>query len=401
MMHNRNRRTPAITLHVLSVLALVLTLVGCGSQTGDESDSGLADDHSNEEGIVELTASVLEEFNIEVSEAAPGILTIESTFPGEIRVNQDRFAHIVPRVSGVVHSVSKSVGDPVSAGDVLAILDSRELADIKSSYLASVERLQLRTATFSREEQLYEQNISSQQEFLDARQEQVEAQIALRSNRQKLLALGFSETAIERLPIEPEHALVHYELIAPFDGVIIERHISEGEAIPADADAFALADLNTVWVDLSVFQKDLDFVEEGQKVQITTAGRRRTVEGTIDYVQPIVGEKTRTSTARIVLDNGDGSWKPGVFVTGVVTVAGIAAPLVVTKSALISIGDETVVFVQTDYGFRPQAVTVGQQNATHAAIESGIEPGVNYVSKGGFALKAELEKGELSDGHGH
>jgi cobalt-zinc-cadmium efflux system membrane fusion protein len=401
MLFNNPKRTGKRSLAGILCLTMAVAVAGCGSSDSHEGDQELLDEHDEQEQVVRLTKDVLNEFNIEVSTAAPGTLTVEATFPGEVRVNQDRFAHIVPRVAGVVHSVNKSVGDPVSRGDILAILDSGELADVKSTYLASSERLELAEAIFRREEQLYESKISSQQEYLEARQGYVEANIALRSARQKLLSFGFSEGAIKAIPGEPEHSLVHYELVAPFDGVIVDRHISEGEAIPANAEAFALADLRTVWVDLSVFQKDLDLIRDGQRVRITSTGRQITTEATIQYVQPIVGEETRTATARIVLDNGDGRWKPGAFVTGAVVIEAIVLPIVVPKSALISLDNDYVVFVETDDGFKVQTVTIGRESLTESAIEAGLEPGMRYVSEGGFALKAELGKSELGEGHGH
>jgi len=390
----------ARTLPVLLILGLLLAACGSGTAPA-ENNAERAGERHDEEQLVRLTAAELGEFEITVDTASSGTLSVAVTFPGEVKVNQDRFAHIVPRIPGFVHSVNKSVGEAVRAGEVLAVLDSRELADIKADYLAGLERLELAEATFRREENLFQKKISSEQEYLEARQGLAEAGIALRSARQKLLALGFTGAYIEALPEQPEHALVHYELTAPLSGVVIEKHINQGEALAADAEAFAIADLRTVWVDLNVFQKDLDLVREGQQVDIVTTGGQLRGQGTIQYVRPIVGEETRTAIARIVLHNTDGRWKPGLFVSGTITVDAVEVPVVVPRSALITMGDQVVVFVQTDEGFTPHRVTVGRENETQAAITEGLTPGVRYVARGGFALKAELEKGEPGEGHGH
>lgn len=402
---NRLHRYPSVLRAALfSGLLLVAAMIFTACGSGDSppaNNAGIADDGHEEEGFVHLTAHELEEFEIDVETAVPGTLTVAVMFPGEVRINQDRFAHIVPRIAGFVHSTNKSVGDVVRSGEVLAVLDSRDLADIKADYLAGLERLELAEATFERESALYQKKISSEQEYLEARQALAEVRIALRSARQKLLALGFSEAYIEVLPEQDEHALVHYELMASLSGVVIEKHISQGEALSADAEAFAIADLRTVWVDLNVFQNDLDLVREGQQVDIVTTSGQLRDRGTIQYVRPIVGEETRTAIARIVLGNEDGRWKPGLFVNGSIAVDDIEVPLIVPRSALITMDDQTVVFVQTDEGFAPQAVTVGRENETQAEITQGLEPGALYVARGGFALKAEFEKGELSDGHSH
>jgi cobalt-zinc-cadmium efflux system membrane fusion protein len=392
-LHRKTNRIPAL-------VCAGLLLAGCGSGEAPQENPGQPETETAER-IVRLTAAELDEFEIRLATAAPGTLSVAVTLPGEVKVNQDRFAHIVPRIPGFVHSANKSVGDVVRAGEVLAVLDSRDLADTKSDYLAGLERLELAQATFQREESLFEKKISSEQEYLEARQGLAEARIALRSARQKLLALGFSEIYIEALPEQPEHALVHYELTAPISGAVIERHISQGEALSADADAFAIADLSTVWVDLNVFQQDLDLVREGQPVDLVTTGGQLRGQGTIHYVRPIVGEETRTAMARVVLGNEDGRWKPGLFVSGTITVDAVAVSLVVPRSALIALDEGTVVFVETDGGLVPQPVTLGRETQTHVEITAGLTPGARYVARGGFALKAELEKGEHGEGHAH
>lgn len=403
-MKNINR-----SMYVMRLLMGVFIMTAFAACTAPASEDGHAEDtHEEESGqahegeeLVRFAANELEEFGVELATARAGTLSVQLTLPGEVKVNQDRFAHIVPRIPGVVHTANKSAGDVVREGEVLAVLDSRELADVKSEYLANVERLSLAEAAFSREERLFEQKISSEQEFLEARQAQAEAQIALRSARQKLLALGFSGEYIISLPSQEEHALVHYEVTAPIAGTVIEKHISQGEALSADAEAFAIADLRTVWVDLSVFQKDLDLIFEGQMVDIITTGGQLRTQGVIKYVRPIVGEETRTAMARIVLDNTNGRWKPGLFVSGTVAIGAASVPLLVPKTALINMGDAQVVFVQEPDGFEARRVTTGRENNTHIEITSGLEAGEQYVASGGFALKAELEKDELGEGHAH
>ncbi len=200
-------------------------LTACGGQTPESDTSNESEQHA--EQTVTLSDDDLQDLGLETRSAASGTLEQTRSFPGEVRVNQDRFTHLVPRVKGIVESVSFSEGDNVVAGDVLAVFYSRELADIKSEYLASVERGHLAQSTFAREKRLFEQGISSESEFLDARQTVAEAQIEQRSAFQKLLSLGFSESYIAELSLQEDHALVHYQLIAPMSGMVLERHISQ------------------------------------------------------------------------------------------------------------------------------------------------------------------------------
>ena len=391
-----------LTLVLLLILALVWLVPGEADEpvaTAGTEQAGEEDHVEEEEDVVRLASAELEEFGIEVRTAGPGQMRVEKTFPGEVGVNEDRYAHVTPRVPGVVRSVSASLGERVRAGQTMAVLESRELADHKSEYLAAQERLELARSNFEREERLYEKKISSEQEYLEARQAMAETRIALRSASQKLRALGFSEGYIEGLPEQAEGALTLYPLAAPFTGTVIEKHITQGEALEADAEAFEVADLSSVWVNLSIYQQDMGLVEEGQEVEITSGGHAE--RGTISYVRPIVGEDTRTALARVVLPNPHGRWRPGMFVSGSISVDATDVPVVVPKSALQTIGEETVVFVETAEGFEPRPVEVAGENSNQVAIAGGLAAGDAYVASGGFALKSQLQKSEMSGGHGH
>lgn len=404
--HRIGKKYSVIATHVAAVLLILapVLLMGCGADDTPTDDAVHAEDpgdaHSQEErDLVRLAAAELEEFGIELRTAGSGEMRIEKTYPGEVKANEDRYAHVTPRVAGVVRSVQASLGERVRAGQTMAVMESRELADIKSAYLAARERLELARSNFEREERLFDKKISSEQEYLEAKQAMAEEGIELRSAFQKLRALGFSEAYIEQLPEQPEASLTLYPLTAPFTGTVIEKHIVQGEALEANADAFEMTDLSTVWVDLSIYQQDMGLIEEDLAVVITSSGH--TERGTISYVRPIVGEDTRTALARVVLPNPKGRWKPGMFVSGAIVIDATDVAVVVPKSALQTIGEETVVFVQTAEGFEPRPVTVEGENSEQVAIASGLTAGDIYVAVGGFALKSQLQKSEMSAGHGH
>ncbi len=403
-MKARTRTWIGAPLFAIGLLFSGFGLTGCGSDEHAASED--SEDHAEEEvdhmdEPVHMTAEEITEFDIEVRTAGPGALTVTRSFPGEVRANQDRYAHVVPRVSGVVKSVRKSVGDDVRAGEVMAILESRELADVKASYLANSERLELAQASFDREQRLFDQKISAEQEFLEARQALAEARIVLRSDKQKLRALGFSDETIEALPGLEDASLIDYPLLAPFDGTVLERHVVQGEALRSDASAFDVANLSQVWVDLSIYQSDLALIREGQAVVISAGHGLPDAVGSISYVRPIVGEETRTALARIVLPNPDGLWRPGMFVSGAVSTSSVEVAVSVPTTALHLLEGQLGVFVRTVDGFQFSAVSTGRENGTQVEITSGLEAGEEYAARGGFVLKSQMGKAELSDGHNH
>lgn len=358
-------------------------------------------EEGHEEDLVRLDDAKRREFGIEVGTAGPGTLNVHVALPGEIVTNADRLAHIVPPISGIVREVRKSLGDHVGRGEVMAVLESRDLADAKAAYLNASDRVALAQATFAREEDLWKKRISAEQEYLQAKRALAEARIELRSAEQKLHALGFSDEYLKRLPDQPDVAYTRFEVVAPFEGTVIEKHISLGEALREDAAIFTIADLRTVWVNLSVYQKDMSFVRKGQPVVISVGHGIPDVRGAISYIGAVVGEETRTALARVVLPNREGRLRPGLFVTGTVTVDSVPVAVLAPKSSIQTVDEKPSVFVETEEGFLPRPVAVGRSNDVHVEITSGLPPGTRYVEEGAFTLKAELSKGAFGGGHAH
>jgi cobalt-zinc-cadmium efflux system membrane fusion protein len=216
-------------------------------------------------------------------------------------------------------------------------------------------------------------------------------------------SVGDSVKAGETLAIiESSESLAPYPLKAQIDGTVIERHITRGEPVSQSRGrAFTVADLREVWVDISVYQKHLTSVQLGQTVRISAGHGLAEAEGTISYVSPIVDEDTRTATARIVLANPEGLWRPGLFVTAVVELERVEAAVAVPRTALEQVEGSTVVFVRGQDGFAPRPVTFGLQGRDLVEVTTGLEAGVSYVTQGGFTLKSELAGEELGGGHGH
>lgn len=366
------------------------------------------DEHAAEEGeeghgeeIVRLSDAEMREFGVTLATAQSGTLNQYIELPGEIVLNSDRVAHVVPRVAGIAREVRAAVGDRVEKGQLLAVLESRELADAKASYLAAIEREKLAQANFQREERLWKKKVTSEQEYLDARQALADARIARNSAEQQLHALGCNENDLRTLASSEHASFTHYTITAPLAGTVIEKHLTVGEKVGADADVFTIADLSTVWVNINIYQKDLVSIRKGQTVAIEIGHGIPSVEGKIAWVGPLVDEATRTATARMELPNPDGSLRPGLFVTAKVAVGSFTSGIVVPKSALQTFEGKTVVFVLDEDGFTPKPVELGRENGTMVEILSGLVSGQTYAAEGSFTLKAQLSKGAFGDGHNH
>lgn len=357
-------------------------------------------DHGGE--AIRLTEKAVKDMGIETAEATAGTLEQVLTLPGEVVLNTDTVAHIVPRVAGIVRKVHKTIGDEVKPGEVMAVLESRELAEAKANYLAAKQRLALAQANLTAKEKLKAKGIVPELEFLAAHREHAEGQIDLRTTEHKLHALGVTHEQLPKIDNESDEDFSVYELRAPFAGKVTSKHITLGEVLERGTEVYVLADMNSVWVNLTVYQKDLTAVRIGQPVTIVAGHGVGEAAGVIDYVSPVVQEATRSATARVTLKNPDGRWRPGLFVTGRIQVGKVEVPVLALKTALQIVEDKTCVFVQTDEGFSPRPVTVGRSNKSYVEITAGLRPGERYVSKGAFSLKAEIGKESFAgEGHAH
>ncbi|MQA23167.1 efflux RND transporter periplasmic adaptor subunit [Rugamonas rivuli] len=327
--------------------------------------------------------------------AAPADIGVAIALPGEIRFNEDRTAHVVPKLAGVVTSVLAELGQNVKQGQVLAVIASSGLSEQRSELLSAERRLALASTTYEREHRLWQDKISAEQDYLQARQALSEAEIAVRNARQKLSAIGAGVGAASAAGAQ----LNRLELRAPFDGVVMEKHLALGEAVKEDAAVFTISDLSNVWAEIAVPPKDLALVRVGETVVVKASAFDAQASGKITYVGSLLGEQTRTAKARVALANPDRAWRPGLFVSVDVLSGRAAAAVAVAADAIQTVDDKPVVFVRVAGGFRAQPVVAGRSDGRLTEIVKGLQAGAQYAAAGSFVLKAELGKDGAEHAH--
>ncbi|MGH7788370.1 MAG: efflux RND transporter periplasmic adaptor subunit, partial [Candidatus Binatia bacterium] len=200
------------------------------------------------------------------------------------------------------------------------------------------------------------------------------------------------------LAVVESATLAPYTIVAPFDGVVVDRHAVAGEAVGPARPILIVSDLDSVWIDIAVYQRDVAMVRTGQTVTISAGYGLAEARGTVSYVSPVLDQATRTATARVVLANPDGQWRPGLFVTALVEDPAPAA-VVIARSALQRVDGATAVYVEHDGHFQVRPVTVGRIGHSTAEVLTGLQAGERYAATSSFLVKAELEKS--SGGHDH
>lgn len=394
-----------IIIAVMAVVALLLAALilkprggdahgddghGHGAAAEDKAPAGAPHAQGAPEAVV-LSEAQIAAAAITLAKAGPADISTILTLPGEIRFNEDRTAHVVPKLAGVVIAVHAELGETVKRGQLLAVLASSALSEQRSELLSAQRRLALASTTLERERKLWQDKISAEQDYLQAKQALNEAEIAVQNAKQKLSVLGAGAAAGAKLN--------QLELRAPFDGVVMEKHLALGEAIKEDANVFTISDLSTVLADFAVPPQDLNRVRVGETVIVRAAAFDAQASGKITYVGALLGEQTRTANARVALANPRRAWRPGLFVNVDVQSGLSAAAVTVAAGAVQTVDGQPAIFVRNASGFVAQPVTLGRSDGKLTEILQGVPAGATYAAANSFVLKAELGKGSAEHAH--
>ena len=363
------------------------------------------DVHSEEEhsDVVVLTEQQIAEAGIKLDTASPGQIDIFKSFPAAITLNLDTMAHIVPKIAGIITEVPVSLGSRLEAGQVMAVIESRELADIKAAYMLALDTHKLAAATFEREDQLWKDKIASKQDYLKAKSDYAQAGIQLRNAEQKLKAIGFDNEYIKSLPRQSDELITRYEIRAPFAATVIEKNITAGQFADEGSDIFIIADTSKVWADINIYPAYIGGIKNSQEVMIDAGEGIEQVKGSIFYISPVVSEVSKTVLVRAVIDNTGGSYRPGLFAKANIATSSVNAAIAVPPQAVVNFENRNCVFILDEDGFEPRFVTTGLSSDELVEITSGLDAGSRYVTEGAFELKSKIITSTLDShaGHGH
>jgi len=366
------------------------TVQNAAKQKSDHAKKANDEAEEADDDVIHMDQQQMQTANIQIAQSASASITNTITLPGEIRFNEDRTAHIVPRLSGVAESVSADLGQRVKKGQVLAVISSPALAELRSASMAAQKRLSLAQLTYEREKKLWQDKISAEQDYLQAQQAYREAEINAQTSKSTLSALNADDT---------EGKLNRYVLRAPFDGIVIEKHIALGEAVKEDANIFLISDLSSVWVEVVLTPKDLENTQIGDEVTIRSTSTNLSAVGKINYIGNLLGEQTRTAKARVVITNPNLLWRPGLFVNVALGHGKKDLAVAVQSDAIQTLEGKTVVFIKVPNGFKAQVVTTGVSDGKLTEILDGMPIDVPYAAAGSFVVKAEAGKESAEHAH--
>lgn len=355
-------------------------------------------------GVIKLTTDQIAKARIELAAVEGCTIAQQVTAPGTVAPDADRVGRVAAKVMGTVAQLRKRLGDSAVKGEVVAVLESREVADAKSDYLAARLANELQQDLTSRDKSLWEGRAVPEQQYIKSRTAAAQAEMRLNIARQKLFALGVEADEITALPKSPDEQLRNHNVRAPINGQIVERRVDLGAPVGREgqeSEIYVIADLSSLWVDLSVPSSDLANVAVGQRAAVMARQAGLRADAKVIFVGPILQADTRSARVIAAMDNAQMAWRPGVFVTAQISIAEQPVELCVPRAALQTIEGQQNLFVRTEEGFEKREVVIGRGDDRHVEIVFGLDPGEVIATTRTFVLKAELGKGEAGHDHDH
>lgn len=348
------------------------------------------------QGGVKMTVEVQRQNGVIIARAKKERLGGVIRATGKVEANADRIAHVSPRIPGKIVAVSVSLGDQVSAGQVLATLDSVELGEALNRYHQSNTKLALARSNMERIKNLVEKKIAARKDIMQAETDFRTAETELHTDEERLSLLGISIADLKG----ENHIKPLLPVRSPIDGIITEKHAIVGEFSDPSKSIYTVADLSSVWVLTDINEKDLAKVMKGQDSTVKVgAFPDRSFEGKITYIADLVDEATRTVRARVDVKNLDRALKPEMFATVELALPATASPvLAIQEEAIQELEGKKVIFVtENEEEFTSREVRLGEISGGMIEVIDGLAEDQSYAVQGSFLLKSEMKKAELGE----
>lgn len=330
---------------------------------------------------VAITAEGIKASQIVVAPAASGELDAAIPASASVEATPDAEAVLTARAAGTVTRIFKRIGDPIRAGETLALVESRDASAIAADRAAAGARVTLAQKQLTRERSLLTQGVSPRADY-----ETAEANLAVaRADAMRAsAAAGATRVASDGRSVA---------VVSPVTGRVTAAPANLGQFVAAETELFRVADPSRLQIVASLPPADAGRVRTNDRVELTT-NDGKTIEGRVRSATGVVDSDTRAATVVVETSVGGSLLVPGqlvqarIFASGGATKDGVMVP----QEAVQTLGERTVVFVRTRGGFKAQTVQAGSRSGGLVAIVSGLRAGTPIATTNAFLLKAEVEK---------
>ena len=218
---------------------------------------------------------------------------------------------------------------------------------------------------------------------------------------QKMRRFGITDAEIDKLDSRSarQQNLPNTILRSPFNGVVMQSEVAEGEAVDTERQLLTISDISTVWVQGDVYEKDIAAIRQGQQVSVTVnAYPGETFTGRITYLSDALDPQTRTAKVRCEVANPKGLLKQEMFAVIQIPTGVRRETLMIPAAAVQQVDNESVVFVKVDETkFEKREVGLGATSDGWVEVREGLKEGEKVVTAGAFMLKSHLKKEEFGE----
>ena len=328
-------------------------------------------------GSVTLTPTQIQQLGVTFGTVALRPLSNEVRTVGTVVVNETRLAKVTPKFSGYVEKLFVNfVGQPVRRGQALAAIFSPDLVAAEQELLVSA-RLS-RTIGASSVPGVPGNNTD-----------------LLAAAKERLRLWDVSDAQINEV-LSTGRPMRTVTLASPASGFVIDKKVVEGQSIQAGAELYTIADLSDVWVEAQLREEDAGRVGIGAAATLQfTSYPGQPFSGRVTYIDPMLGDQSRTVKARITVPNSNGRIKPGMYAT-VILNSSTQSALTVPRSAVVQTGERALVFVDAGNGaLNAQTVRLGRTGGDYVEVLSGLTSGQRVVTSAQFLIDSESNLGEV------
>lgn len=347
---------------------------------------------------VKLGQGVAERVGLEL--ATVEMRTIEERLRAnaETGFEPGRYARVAPRLSGTIVEVLVGIGQEVSEGAVLAVVEAPELGRAKSEFLQALATEKLRLSLHDSKKSVFPK-ITTRQQMAEAEALLEAARVSVRLQEQHLMTLGLSDDDIISVK-KTGLASSRLAVKSPFDGTVVSLGAVRGEFGSPAQPIVGIADMSRMWLVVNVYEQDLPKIEVGQKVRFEVEGLPGTrFPGKVAAVGGEVDDRTRTVRVYASIKNRDDLLKANMFGQAEIRIRPEEPKLLVPRNAVQNDGDCNLAFVSPSKDtYLPRTLDIGAVYAGGYEVVGGLAPGDRVVTTGSFLLKTEILRGQIGAG---
>ena len=375
---------------LLTVALVVLAGTACSrgvpAQTASAASQAVPQTKSNP---MEIEAGEPLMQRLKIGEASFSTVGGSISVAARLEVDETRMARVGSPVMGRITELNVREGQQITAGQLLAVVNSTGLSNSQLAYMKALSQEQLARRAVERAQQLLDAGVIGSAELRRREAELSEATAGVTGTRDELIVLGMSEEAIARVR-DTRSIDSSARVLAGRGGTVVERRVTVGQVIQSADTLAEIADLSSLWLVADVPEQIAGTLAAGQEVEAEIAALPgHVIRGQLAFVSAVVNPETRTIRARMDLPNPNQKYKPAMLATMTVKDP-TQRKQVIPVSAVVREGNAEHVFVQTGPShFQLRPVTLGEQYGSQRAVIDGLRPGERIVTDGAFHLNNE------------